>query len=271
MGCQGSEVQILSRRPILLFSLLNYSINSTSGNLERNHAATTYFFDTMAAKFLLMDVQMSSCCGGGVSNTQAQMDSAQKRLLWTVLVLNGVMFFVEFIAGWIAESSGLIADSLDMLADTLVYAVSLYAVGKAIKYKANAAIFNGILQTALALLVLGDVAQRLIWGSEPNANMMLWIAGLALLVNVICFALLYSSRNGDINIRASWICSRNDMLMNAGVILSAWMVSVINKAWPDLLIATIIAIIVLRSALRIIKDAHAVKAGEKTDISTCCG
>ena len=214
---------------------------------------------------------MSSCCGVGVSNTQAQMDSTQKRLLWTVLVLNGVMFFVEFIAGWIAESSGLIADSLDMLADTLVYAVSLYAVGKAIKYKANAAIFNGILQTALALLVLGDVAQRLIWGSEPNANMMLWIAGLALLVNVICFALLYSSRNGDINIRASWICSRNDMLMNAGVILSAWMVSVINKAWPDLLIATIIAIIVLSSALRIIKDAHAVKAGEKTDISTCCG
>ena len=131
---------------------------------------------------------MSSCCGGGVSNTQAQMDS-QKRFLWTVLVLNGVMFFVEFIAGRIAESSGLIADSLDMLADTLVYAVSLYAVGKAIKYKANAAIFNGILQTALALLVLGDVAQRLIWGSEPNANMMLWIAGLALLVNVICFAL----------------------------------------------------------------------------------
>ncbi|MFS6537965.1 cation diffusion facilitator family transporter [Idiomarina loihiensis] len=215
---------------------------------------------------------MSSCCGSSSgSNVQAHIDKAQRRLLWTVLVLNGVMFFVEFIAGWLAESSGLIADSLDMLADTLVYAVSLYAVGKAIKYKANAAIFNGTLQTLLALLVLADVFQRLAFGSEPNANMMLWVAGLALVVNVACFALLYSSRNGDINIRASWICSRNDMIMNVGVIVSALLVAQLNMAWPDLVIATVIAIIVLRSAICIIKDAIAVKAGEKTDISGCCG
>jgi len=211
---------------------------------------------------------MSSCCG---TTAQEHIDKAQRRLLWTVLVLNGVMFFVEFIAGWLAQSSGLIADSLDMLADTLVYAVSLYAVGKAIKYKANAAIFNGTLQTVLALLVLADVLQRLIFGSQPNANMMLWVAGLALLVNVLCFALLYSSRNGDINIRASWICSRNDMLMNTGVIVSAVLVAQLNMAWPDLVIATVIALIVLRSAIRIIRDARAVKAGDKTDISGCCG
>lgn len=211
---------------------------------------------------------MSSCCG---TTAQKHIDKAQRRLLWTVLVLNGVMFFVEFIAGWLAQSSGLIADSLDMLADTLVYAVSLYAVGKAIKYKANAAIFNGTLQTVLALVVLADVLQRLIFGSQPNANMMLWVAGLALLVNVLCFALLYSSRNGDINIRASWICSRNDMLMNTGVIASALLVAQLDMAWPDLLIATVIALIVLRSAIRIIRDARAVKAGDKTDISGCCG
>ncbi|MGM7317431.1 MULTISPECIES: cation diffusion facilitator family transporter [Idiomarina] len=211
---------------------------------------------------------MSSCCG---TTAQEHIDKAQRRLLWTVLVLNGVMFFVEFIAGWLAQSSGLIADSLDMLADTLVYAVSLYAVGKAIKYKANAAIFNGTLQTVLALVVLADVLQRLIFGSQPNANMMLWVAGLALVVNVLCFALLYSSRNGDINIRASWICSRNDMLMNTGVIASALLVAQLDMAWPDLLIATVIALIVLRSAIRIIRDARAVKAGDKTDISGCCG
>ena len=215
---------------------------------------------------------MSSCCGSSSgSNVQAHIDKAQRRLLWTVLVLNGVMFFVEFIAGWLADSSGLIADSLDMLADTLVYAVSLHAVGKAIKYKANAAIFNGTLQTLLALLVLADVFQRLAFGSDPNANMMLWVAGLALVVNVACFSLLYSSRNGDINIRASWICSRNDMIMNVGVIVTALLVAQLNMAWPDLVIATVIAIIVLRSAIRIIKDAIAVKAGEKTNISGCCG
>lgn len=211
---------------------------------------------------------MSSCCG---SSAQVTMDNAQRRLLWTVLILNGIMFFVEFIAGWLAESSGLIADSLDMLADTLVYAVSLYAVGKAIKYKANAAILNGTLQTLLALMVLADVFQRLVFGSAPNVNTMLWIAGLALVVNIVCFVLLYSHRNGDINIRASWICSRNDMLMNAGVIVSAVLVAQLNMAWPDLVIATAIAIIVLHSAIRIIKDAIAVKAGEKTDISGCCG
>ncbi len=211
---------------------------------------------------------MSSCCG---TAAQQHIDKAQRKLLWAVLVLNGVMFFVEFIAGWLAESSGLIADSLDMLADTLVYAVSLYAVGKAIKYKANAAILNGTLQTVLALVVLADVLQRLIFGSQPNANMMLWVALLALAVNIACFALLYSSRNGDINIRASWICSRNDMIMNGGVILSALLVAKLNMAWPDLVIATVIAFIVLRSAIRIIRDARAVKAGEKTDISGCCG
>ncbi|MDN7125342.1 cation diffusion facilitator family transporter [Pseudidiomarina terrestris] len=214
---------------------------------------------------------MSSCCGSSCSTDQDDIDKAQRRLLWTVLVLNGIMFFVEFIAGWLAESSGLIADSLDMLADTLVYGVSLYAVGKAIKYKANAAIFNGTLQTLLALLVLADVAQRLVFGSQPDAGMMLWIAGLALVVNIACFALLYSSRNGDINIRASWICSRNDMLMNIGVIGSALLVAQLGMAWPDLVIATVIALVVLRSAMRIIRDARAVKAGEKTDISGCCG
>ena len=214
---------------------------------------------------------MSSCCGNSCSTTQDHIDKSQRKLLWIVLVLNGIMFFVEFIAGWLAESSGLIADSLDMLADTLVYSVSLYAVGKTIKYKANAAILNGTLQTLLALAVLFDVLMRLAFGSEPNANMMLWVAGLALVMNVACFALLYSSRNGDINIRASWICSRNDMIMNLGVIISAVLVAQLEMAWPDLVIATTIAVIVLRSAIRIIKDAIGVKAGEKTDISGCCG
>ena len=96
---------------------------------------------------------------------------------------------------------------------------------------------------------------------------MLIIAALALAVNIACFVLLYSHRNGDINIRASWICSRNDMLMNSGVIISALLVSQLDKAWPDLLIATLIAVVVLQSALRIIRDAKAVKTGEKTDIS----
>jgi cation diffusion facilitator family transporter len=212
---------------------------------------------------------MAECCG--ISSEQQQLDKKQRQLLWTVLILNAIMFVVEFVAGWVAESSGLIADSLDMLADALVYSVSLYAVGKALRYKANAALLNGILQLSLASLVIIDVIKRYVVGSNPDADTMLSIATLALVVNIACFLLLYSSRNGDINIRASWICSRNDMLMNTGVIFSALLVGSQQQAWPDLLIALVIALFVAHSAVRIIGDARKVKRGELTDISSCCG
>ena len=161
---------------------------------------------------------MSECCG-----VNAQ-DKEQRTLLWTVLGLNGGMFFVEFIAGWIGQSSGLMADSLDMLADAMVYMVGLYAVGKAIEYKAKAALFNGSLQLVLAGFILFDVIRRLISGSAPQSNIMLWISLLALAVNLFCFVLLSRYRTGDINMRASWICSRNDMIANVGVIVSAGLV-----------------------------------------------
>ncbi|EKE79953.1 cation diffusion facilitator family transporter [Idiomarina xiamenensis] len=211
---------------------------------------------------------MSSCCG---VNNQTAMDNAQKRLLWIVLALNGVMFVVEFVAGWLAQSSGLLADSLDMLADTLVYAVSLYAVGKTLRHKANAATLNGVLQLLLALLVIVDVIKRWLLGSQPQVQMILIVALIALLVNVICFVLLYRFRRGDINIRASWICSRNDMLMNVGVIISAIAVNQTQQAWPDLVIALTIASIVVMSALRIIGDARRVHRGQQSDIGGCYG
>jgi Co/Zn/Cd efflux system component len=211
---------------------------------------------------------MSSCCG---IDSQAQIDNAQRKLLWTVLVLNAVMFFVEFIAGWIGQSSGLIADSLDMLADALVYSASLYAVGKTLKHKANAALLNGSLQLVLATLVVLDVIKRFLFGSAPSADIMLSVAFIALLVNVICFAMLYRFRNGDINIRASWICSRNDMLLNTGVIFSALLVSSQNAAWPDLLIALVIAAIVIVSAIGIVRNALQVRRGEADKIEDCCG
>jgi Co/Zn/Cd efflux system component len=124
---------------------------------------------------------MSECCG-----VNAQ-DKEQRTLLWTVLLLNGAMFLVEIIAGWLAQSSGLMADSLDMLADAMVYMVGLYAVGKAIQYKAKAALFNGSLQLFLEGLILLDVIQRLVFGSEPQTEIMLWISLLALAVNLFCF------------------------------------------------------------------------------------
>ncbi|WP_166423312.1 cation diffusion facilitator family transporter [Paraglaciecola sp. 20A4] len=208
---------------------------------------------------------MSECCG-----VNAQ-DKEQRTLLWTVLGLNGGMFFVEFIAGWLGDSSGLMADSLDMLADAMVYMVGLYAVGKAIQYKAKAALFNGSLQLVLAGLILVDVIMRLVGGSEPQTGIMLWISLLALAVNLFCFILLSRYRTGDINMRASWICSRNDMIANVGVIISAGLVVWLDSAIPDLIIGTIIALVIVQSSVKIVQESRAILKGENKPKPSCCG
>ncbi|GAA0360536.1 hypothetical protein GCM10009092_25970 [Bowmanella denitrificans] len=204
---------------------------------------------------------MAGCCAPNAADDQ------QRKLLWLVLILNALMFVVEFIAGWLASSSGLMADSLDMLADALVYGVSLYAVGKAMSYKARAAMLNGTLQLILGGLVLVDVVKNIWLDASPNVNLMYSVAFLALMVNVLCFSLLYQHRSGDINLRASWICSRNDMLANGGVLLSAALVTWLGKAWPDWLIGSLIALTIMLSASRVIKDARQISAQSK---ATCC-
>ncbi|WP_017444237.1 cation diffusion facilitator family transporter [Gayadomonas joobiniege] len=209
---------------------------------------------------------MSDCCAIEAKNRR------ERQLLWTVLVLNAVMFFVEFTAGWLARSSGLLADSLDMLADAMVYAISLYAVGKAIKQKAKAAMANGILQFSLGILILLDVGKRIYFDEYPTTEIMTWISLLALTVNIICFTMLYQHRQGDINLRASWICSRNDMIANVGVLLAAVLVVNLNSAWPDRLIGLFIAAIIVRSAIRIISDAkYAIKHNKEFSSDSCCG
>ncbi|WP_143870928.1 cation transporter [Catenovulum sediminis] len=208
---------------------------------------------------------MSGCCAAEAKNRK------ERRLLWTVLIFNAVMFVVEFAAGWIANSSGLMADSLDMLADALVYAVGLFAVGKSLQHKAKAALFNGSLQLTLGVLILADVAKKMYFGVSPQTDIMTSISLLALAVNVLCFALLYQHRKGDINLRASWICSRNDMIANVGVLLAAFMVSWFGAAWPDWLIGTIIASLIIYSATNVIKDARqSIKTNEDVK-SGCCG
>jgi Co/Zn/Cd efflux system component len=207
---------------------------------------------------------MSGCCAVEARN------QSERKLLWLVLSLNATMFMVEFIAGWLADSSGLLADSLDMLADSAVYGLSLYAVGRSLSHKARSALLNGCLQLSLGLLILVDIGRRIWLGSEPQTEIMTWIALLALLVNTLCFAVLYQFRRGDINLRASWICSRNDMLANVGVLVAAIMVSKLNSSWPDWLIGALIATIVIRSALLIIREAKLALNSDKPLKNKCC-
>jgi Co/Zn/Cd efflux system component len=158
-----------------------------------------------------------------------------------------------------------------MLADAMVYMVGLYAVGKAIQYKAKAALFNGSLQLVLAGLILVDVIMRLVGGSEPQTGIMLWISLLALAVNLFCFILLSRYRTGDINMRASWICSRNDMIANVGVIISAGLVVWLDSAIPDLIIGTIIALVIVQSSVKIVQESRAILKGEDKPKPSCCG
>jgi Co/Zn/Cd efflux system component len=196
----------------------------------------------------------------------------QRQLLWVVLGLNAAMFVVEFTAGWLASSSGLLADSLDMLADALVYSLSLYAVGRGISQKAKATLLNGSLQMVLGLSVLGYVVWRAFTDSMPSVDIMGWVAVLALGVNTVCFVLLFQFRRGDINMRASWICSRNDILANLGVLAAAGLVAWLGSSWPDLAIGALIAAIVIHSSWKIIAGArHSLRTGQDQSSDSCCG
>jgi len=192
---------------------------------------------------------MSGCCVNDIRNNR------ERKLLWLVLILNFTMFFVEFITGWLADSSGLMADSLDMLADATVYSLSLYAVGRSLQHKGRAALLNGGLQAMLGVLILMDVGRRIWLGSTPQPHLIFSISLLALVVNVICFVLLYQFRKGDVNLKASWICSRNDILANVGVLVSAGLVSWLGVPWPDWLIGSVIALIIVHSGVGIIREA----------------
>lgn len=194
---------------------------------------------------------MSDCC----NNSIEELTGEKKKILLIVLVLNGLMFVIEFSLGWLASSTGLMADSLDMLADAVVYLISFLVVQGSLRQKASAALVNGCLQVLLVFIVLYSVMSHFLAGTVPNSLSMGWVASLALLVNILCFVLLSRYRHGDINLRATWLCSRNDMVANLGVIVAAVWVSILQQGWPDLLIGLVIALFVLQSALGIIKES----------------
>lgn len=132
-------------------------------------------------------------------------DTTEARTLRILLAINAAMFVVELAAGWLAQSSGLIADSLDMLADAMVYGLSLHAVGKAAATKIRAAHVSGVFQGVLAVGVLADVVRRLVTGSAPEAPAMIGISLLALAANVSCLLLIARHRHGGAHMKASWI------------------------------------------------------------------
>lgn len=185
---------------------------------------------------------------------EAESD-AQRKVLRTLLAINATMFFVEIIVGILAQSSGVIADSLDMLADALVYGTGLYAVGKASSIKQRAAWWSGAFQIALAGSIGVDVARRALQGSEPHSLLMMGIATVALVANAYCLSLLQKHRDGEAHMRASWIFSRSDVIANAGIIFAGILVWLTGSRWPDLIVGSAIAAVVAWGGVAILHDA----------------
>ncbi len=191
------------------------------------------------------------------------LSAAYRRALWAVIAINGAMFLVEMAAGILAGSQALKADALDFLGDTATYSISLFVIGMPLVWRARAALFKGLSLGAMGLWVFGTTAYHALVLGIPQAEVMGAIGFLALVANLTSVLLLLRFRDGDANIRSVWLCSRNDAIGNLAVILAASGVWATGTAWPDLIVAGIMATLFLWSSGQIVRQALAELRTEK--------
>jgi cation diffusion facilitator family transporter len=180
----------------------------------------------------------------------------QRRVLQMVLWVNVGMFLIEFGAGLLADSTALLADSVDMLGDAIVYGFSLYVVSRGSVWQARAVLLKGAVMAVFGVGVLVEAVLKIVRGNVPAAEVMGGIGLLALAANLACLLLLRRRRADDINMRSAWLCSRNDVMANAGVLLAAAGVFLTGSAWPDLAIGLLIAAVFATSAFGVIREAR---------------
>ena len=178
-----------------------------------------------------------------------------KRILWIIVAINGLMFCIEIIAGFIADSTALKADALDFLGDTATYAITLLVIGKSLELRAKAALLKGLSLGAMALFVLGFTLYRVIIVGQPEPITMGAIGLLAFAANMVSVLLLMKYREGDSNIKSVWLCSRNDAIGNLAVIAAGVGVFATQTIWPDIIVAFIIAGLFMHSSIRITLQA----------------
>ncbi len=199
---------------------------------------------------------MDECCSAkGREVDQLARRGDQRRVLRLVLTINATMFVAEFAAGLIAGSAALIADSVDMLGDALVYVLSLFALDRSERWRAGAAVAKGITILAFGIGVLIEVTAKIVDGVPPASGLMFAFGGLALAANLSCLRLLWRVRSVDVNMSSTFECSRNDVISNCGVLVAALAVLVFDSAWPDIMVGLMIALVFLRSAGHVICEA----------------
>lgn len=195
-------------------------------------------------------------CGDECGSDFRDANRHEWRILIIVLLINAGMFVAEFSAGLVSGSAALLADSLDMLADAIIYALGLFALGRAVHWRARAALTSGVFQLLLGIGVAIEAIWKTVTNGLPDVATMGLFGVIALLANTVCFLLLSRFRDGDINLRATWICSRNDMIGNIGVLVAAGLVMWLGSPIPDIVIGLLIAAVVIRSAWQIVIEAR---------------
>lgn len=195
-------------------------------------------------------------CPADEAAKSTAVDAGFRKVLWIALIANAAMFFIEVGASWSAGSVSLLADSLDFGGDAANYALSLFVLGMALQTRAKAALLKGISMGLYGTGVLAFAGYAAFQGDVPAYATMGLVAVLALAVNVGVAAIQYRYRNGDSNMRSVWLCSRNDAIGNLAVLGAAVLVGVTQTAWPDLLVAALMASLGLSSSVTVIRQAR---------------
>jgi Co/Zn/Cd efflux system component len=187
---------------------------------------------------------------------EEQDHSGERKLLWTILIINFGLFVIELSTGFFSNSMSLVADSLDMLADAIVYGLSLYAVGKMANMKKRVAKIGGYFQITLAIFGLLEVVRRFLGYEEvPVFQTMIFISILALIGNAVSLFLLRTSKSQEVHIKASMVFTNNDVIVNIGVIIAGIAVYLTHSKYPDLIVGSMVFLLVVRGAVRILKIA----------------
>ncbi|MFI8481124.1 cation transporter [Pseudomonas sp. NPDC078700] len=198
----------------------------------------------------------ANCCNHTPDPSSQQRPARYRKILWIALVVNLGMFFIEIASGVKAGSVSLLADSLDFLGDAANYGISLWVLGMGIALRAKASLFKAVSMLIFGVGVLGMAIWHALSGQVPEPQTMGLIGSLALLSNLGVAALLYAYREGDSNMRSVWLCTRNDALGNVAVLLAAVGVFGTGTAWPDLLVASVMALLAITSAYQVTRQAQ---------------
>ena len=197
---------------------------------------------------------MANCCEDK-SCEITNLVNKHRRVLQIVLVINALMFILEGIAGTLVHSTSLMADALDMFGDALVYGLSIYVITSDSRKQARASMVKGLFMLFFASVVLVEAGYKILHPTIPDAATIGIIGTTALIANLICFFMLYSHREDNLNMSSTWLCSRNDLIANVGVLLAGYLTYALASRWPDIIVGILIAGLFLKSSIHVVRQA----------------